>query len=78
MKTIANLQRAAKDGGGTLIVTPVLSVKFGPNGGCGSMTNVEGTNGGKMPCGALLTMLGETKPYYCALCQENHDSQEPA
>jgi hypothetical protein len=33
--------------------------------GCGKMTHVEGTNGGKMPCGAKL----DGKPYYCAACE---------
>ena len=37
--------------------------------GCGRATHVSGTNGGTMPCGANLTMFGETAPYYCAKCE---------
>ena len=33
--------------------------------GCGKQTHVMGTNGGTMPCGALL--CGEV--YYCASCE---------
>ncbi len=40
--------------------------------GCGKLTYVEGTNGGKMPCGALLTMFGETAPYFCATCDPSY------
>jgi hypothetical protein len=40
--------------------------------GCGKFTHVIGTNGGKMPCGALLTMGGETVPYYCYECDVKH------
>jgi hypothetical protein len=36
--------------------------------GCGRATHVEGTNGGTMPCGAMLTQFGKTEPYYCAAC----------
>lgn len=36
--------------------------------GCGRPTHVEGTNGGMMPCGAMLTMFGKTEPYYCSAC----------
>jgi len=39
-----------------------------PKAGCGTPTHVIGTNGGMMPCGALLTRFGRTEPYYCALC----------
>lgn len=33
--------------------------------GCGDATHVEGTNGGTMPCGALLG----GKPYFCGRCK---------
>jgi hypothetical protein len=37
--------------------------------GCGKPTHVAGTNGGMMPCGAVLTQLDGTKaPYYCGRC----------
>lgn len=36
--------------------------------GCDRPTHVEGTNGGTMPCGANLTRLGKTEPYFCAKC----------
>ena len=32
------------------------------------MIYVEGTNGGKMPCGAMLTAFGRTEPYFCQEC----------
>ena len=41
--------------------------------GCGRATKVEGTNGGEMPCGALLTRFGKTEPYLCGIC----DAQGP-
>jgi hypothetical protein len=68
MKPTSPLACACKEAGGTLI-TVRLSAPLGENGGCGSPTHVAGTNGGEMPCGSLLTMMGETKPYYCAACQ---------
>ena len=43
-------------------------MKHGHNGGCGAPIHVIGTNAGTLPCGSLLTMFGETKPYYCGLC----------
>ena len=37
--------------------------------GCGEMTHVVGTNGGKMRCGSNLTALaGNTAPYFCGAC----------
>jgi hypothetical protein len=37
--------------------------------GCGKAIHVVGTNGGMMPCGAMLTQLDGTKaPYYCDEC----------
>lgn len=36
--------------------------------GCGLLTHVAGTQGGRMPCGAVLTQFGVTGPYYCAEC----------
>lgn len=60
--------KAASAAGGVLIYGPKFHCPPGQNGGCGAPTNVEGTNGGAMPCGAMLTRFGVTKPYYCALC----------
>lgn len=37
--------------------------------GCGKTIHVEGTNGGTMPCGGMLTQLdGSKAPYYCGDC----------
>jgi hypothetical protein len=44
--------------------------------GCGKPTYVEGTNGGMMPCGAMLTRFGETKPYFCAVCEPAKEKGE--
>lgn len=59
--------RAAQASGGIL-----LEFRFKPttgeNGGCGSPTHVEGTNGGTMPCGSILHRFGVAAPYYCAAC----------
>ena len=67
-------QRAVQAAGGTLIIGPRLvdidrDLRiYAP--GCGSLTYVEATNGGQMPCGAMLTQLDGTKaPYFCARCQ---------
>ena len=43
------------------------NLPVGENGGCGTPTRVSGTSG-MLPCGALLTMLGNTAPYYCGVC----------
>lgn len=36
-----------------------------PPQGCGKPMHVIGTNGGTMPCGAMLTRFGKTAPEYC-------------
>lgn len=41
--------------------------------GCGRPTHVEGTNGGMMPCGAMLTQFGKSAPYYCAACEPGRE-----
>lgn len=59
---------AARDAGGflaVLAIAPIIKV------GCGALTYVTGTNGGQMPCGALLTRFGKTAPYLCGHCQSN-------
>lgn len=38
--------------------------------GCGKMIRVAGTNGGRMPCGAILNSFGTKAPYYCADCTD--------
>lgn len=62
-------QKAAHEAGGT-----ALHLRFkelsGQNGGCGSPTYVIGTNGGTIPCGAMLTQFGKTEPYYCGECDK--------
>ena len=62
--------KAASEAGGVLIGVR-LSLRLGPNGGCGAPTYVVGTNGGTLPCGSLLTQFGQTAPYYCGLCSPN-------
>lgn len=48
-----------------------MSIKTNPySPGCGNYTNVEGTNGGVMPCGAFLSMGGDRKQYFCNECTE--------
>jgi hypothetical protein len=38
--------------------------------GCGKHIHVIGTNGGTMPCGAMLKQLdGTSEPYYCESCK---------
>lgn len=60
----------AQESGGTLF--EVHLTKGEPtNGGCGASTHVEGTNGGTMPCGAILHRFGKEEPYYCGLCRKN-------
>jgi hypothetical protein len=67
---MSKLTKACRESGGTLISIKTKSFIPGQNGGCGAMTNVEGTNGGQMPCGAFLTHLdGTTAPYYCCNCK---------
>ena len=68
------LAKVVESCGGKL-VTPALPLRekwakdlerFAP--GCGSPTNVAGTNGGKMPCGARLTSFGKTEQHFCGAC----------
>jgi len=66
----ANLIKAAAACGGTLVSVHIPPIPPGKNGGCGSRTHVEGTNGGTMPCGSLLTRFGKTEPYYCDHCSQ--------
>lgn len=46
----------------------VLAASYAP--GCGRSIHVVGTNGGTMPCGALLTQFGKTNPYFCPACEQ--------
>lgn len=62
------LARAASEAGGVLIRVKIPAMPPPQNGGCGAQTHVAGTNGGTLPCGSMLTMLGTTNPYYCAVC----------
>lgn len=64
--------KAASEAGGVLLRLN-LSVQLGPNGGCGAPTHVAGTNGGELPCGSFLTMLGKRAPYYCGACKSHHE-----
>jgi hypothetical protein len=68
---IIAMTNAVHIGGGELIVLQFTPVPPGPNGGCGTRIHVVGTNGGTMPCGALLTQFGKTAPYYCEYCEPN-------
>lgn len=72
--TDTQLRKTVAAAGGILI-TVTLSIPKGQNGGCGSPTFVDGTNGGTMPCGNFLTMFGEREPYYCAACQETRKNE---
>lgn len=67
------LVNAAFDCGGTLLLYN-MKIPAGQNGGCGAPINVAGTNGGKMPCGSMLTMFGKTAPYFCGSCQNSLDN----
>jgi len=66
---------AAFDSGGTLLQYK-MSLGLGENGGCGALTYVEGTNGGRMPCGSMLTRFGQTSPYYCGACYASMRPEE--
>ena len=67
-------EQAAKEAGGTCITVPLPSreewdatlKKYAP--GCGTPTEVVGTNGGTMPCGAMLNVSGKPEQYFCAAC----------
>ena len=63
------LAKACSEAGGVLIRVSIPKLSEGRNGGCGCPTHVTGTNGGTMPCGAMLTQFGKTEPYYCGSCQ---------
>lgn len=65
------LAKAASEAGGVLISVQLQLPVMPPpsNDGCGTPTFVAGTNGGMMPCGAMLTLGAITAPYYCAQCQ---------
>ena len=65
----------AASGAGGVLIGARLSLRLGPNGGCGAPTHVAGTNGGTLPCGSLLTQFGKTEPYYCGLCAPNAVSE---
>jgi hypothetical protein len=64
------LEKAAFASGGVLLKVTFRRLPQAQNGGCGAPTLVEGTNGGTVPCGALLTQFGKTEPYYCGACHE--------
>lgn len=49
------------------LVALALAPIYAP--GCGQPTYVAGTNGGQMPCGANLTILGKTEQYLCGHCR---------
>ena len=66
-----NQAKAVSDAGGILFRVNLDRPPDGLNGGCGTPTHVEGTNGGKMPCGSYLTMFGVREPYYCGSCSSN-------
>jgi len=72
------LAHAAKEAGGVLVLVRLPKPPPGMNGGCGSPTHVVGTNGGTMPCGAFLNMLGKRAPYYCAACSAPRKEKEAA
>lgn len=64
-----SLREVVSNLGGELVELTFKPLNM-PNGGCGSLTYVDGTNGGTMTCGAMLTQLDGTRaPYYCAHCR---------
>lgn len=72
--------RAAFDAGGTLLRVPLNRVRFQQDleryaPGCGAPTHVMGTNGGMLPCGALLTVNGVTKPHFCPACEQRQSKE---
>ena len=71
MRTISEevLQKMAAEAGGIRLDAAMLDSTFAGKG-CGAPTYVEGTNGGKMPCGAILHRFGAAEPYYCGLCRD--------
>lgn len=64
------LARTVSDAGGALRYVDIPNLKPGENGGCGSPCRVEGTNGGEMPCGSMLSENGRKKPHYCPACRD--------
>jgi hypothetical protein len=62
MSSIQNLRAAVRESGKDrdLLAFSFRPLPEGRRGGCGTPTHVEGTNGGTLPCGALLN----GKPYY--------------
>lgn len=62
-------QKSAHEVGGVLVVTTLKSPQ-GKNGGCGTPTNVVGTNGGTMLCGSVLHAFGKSEPYFCGHCSD--------
>lgn len=88
---IVALANTVRDAGGVMVAPRFISreqylcevnaiATYAP--GCGLPTHVAGTNGGTMPCGAVLTQFGTTGPYYCAECTAKgllspHDTKLP-
>lgn len=73
------LRKAAEAAGGTLIELDLTAAfdqiradmeRYAP--GCGALTYVAGTNGGRMPCGATINYFGRVQPYFCASCHEGY------
>lgn len=90
---IVALANTVRDAGGVMVAPRFMSrtafkrevneiASYAP--GCGLPTHVSGTNGGRMPCGALLTQFGVTAPYFCAECtakgltSEHETTTEPS
>jgi hypothetical protein len=77
-------QLACKEARGTLILVPMPSQNYwnkmleSYTPGCGSPTHVTGTNGGVMPCGAMLTEFGKTRQYLCAACDRQSERMTTA
>lgn len=44
--------------------------------GCGELTSVSGTNGGRLPCGTFLTRFGGTTQEFCAWCSYNMEKNK--
>lgn len=76
------IKSAVEEAGGKFIEVPLDREKFNQNlswyaPGCGAPTHVDGTNGGEMPCGGMLTGLdGNTEQYFCALCSPRNSAKQ--
>jgi hypothetical protein len=63
--------KACSEAGGVLLRLKLDTRPIPPadNGGCGDLTHVAGTNGGRVRCGSVITWMdGTSHPYFCDRC----------